>query len=98
MWRKSFYTPTPSEQLLSQQMTGYWTNFAKTGNPNGSGLPSWPQYDLATEPVVLLDDQIGLTQRYHDSNSAHCSTHIPPFSFDPAFSSGRKNGLFDFLP
>ena len=78
-------------------MTGYWTNFAKTGNPNGPGLPSWPQYDLATEPVVLLDNQIGLTHRYHAEQCALLDT-VAPFSFDPAFGHGRKKGLFDFLP
>jgi para-nitrobenzyl esterase len=97
LWQKSFYTPTPSEQLLSQRMSGYWTNFAKTGNPNGSGLPSWPQYELATEPVVLLDNQIGLTYGYHAEQCTLLDT-VAPFSFDPAFSSGRKNGLFDSLP
>ena len=96
LWRKSFYTPTPSEQLLSQQMSGYWTNFAKTGDPNGSGLPSWPQYGLATEPVVLLDNQIGLVDRYHAEQCALLDT-VAPFSFEP-LGHGRKNGLFDFLP
>jgi para-nitrobenzyl esterase len=34
----------PERVALKQTMAGYWTNFAKTGNPNGSGLPAWPAF------------------------------------------------------
>ena len=31
----------PKDHALSEQMTDYLTNFAKTGDPNGSDLPTW---------------------------------------------------------
>ena len=32
------------DRALSEQIQKYWTNFARTGNPNGPGLPPWPAY------------------------------------------------------
>ena len=43
---------TDTERKLSQTMSAYWVNFAKTGNPNGLGLPKWPQAD-ATNDVLI---------------------------------------------
>ncbi|MGO9057631.1 MAG: carboxylesterase family protein [Candidatus Binataceae bacterium] len=37
-------TFTKGQQELSATMIGYWTSFAKTGNPNSTGAPTWPQY------------------------------------------------------
>jgi para-nitrobenzyl esterase len=34
----------PEDYELSELIGSYWTNFAKTGNPNAAGLPEWPQY------------------------------------------------------
>lgn len=42
-----------STQLaLSEKMLKYWTNFAKTGNPNASGLPTWPTYTTANDSFM----------------------------------------------
>ncbi|NCD70817.1 carboxylesterase/lipase family protein [Mucilaginibacter agri] len=47
-----------TDRQLSKTMSAYWVNFIKTGNPNGAGLPQWPQFNERTNQVIVLGDKI----------------------------------------
>jgi para-nitrobenzyl esterase len=49
---------TAADRKVSEEISSYWVNFARTGNPNGSDLPSWPAFTNADSKVVYLGDPI----------------------------------------
>ena len=47
----------PWEQVdndLAKIMSSYWANFAKTGDPNGEGLPKWEAYNPTDKKIMEL--------------------------------------------
>jgi para-nitrobenzyl esterase len=45
-------TPAPEDQAVAKMMNAYWVNFARTGNPNGKGLPLWPVYSPKKNEIL----------------------------------------------
>ena len=41
-----------TDATVSDQMEQYWTNFAKSGNPNGGSLPQWPKFDATSRAYM----------------------------------------------
>ena len=48
--------PSPADRAVSDEMSSYWVNFAKTGDPNGKGLPQWPAFTNTNAQVMNLND------------------------------------------
>ena len=48
---------TPADEATAKAANAYWANFAKTGDPNGSGLPHWPRYEPATDGIMDFTPQ-----------------------------------------
>lgn len=43
---------TVDDFKIAAQMNSYWVNFAKTGNPNGPGLPQWPKFTASGDGLM----------------------------------------------
>ena len=47
---------SPRDRAVAEMMSSYWVNFARTGNPNGNGLPGWPQFKDRNAPPHHLGE------------------------------------------
>jgi para-nitrobenzyl esterase len=47
---------TDGDRAISDTVSTYWTNFAKRGDPNGPGVPPWPEYTEKSHQVMYFHD------------------------------------------
>ena len=66
---------TPTDQKLSQIVQTYWTNFAKTGDPNGPGLPHWDSWSTDQESYISFGESGDAVPQKHFS-PMYC--HLSP--------------------
>jgi para-nitrobenzyl esterase len=71
----------PSARKLADMMQQYWTNFAKTGDPNGAGLPVWAKYNAATKQSVEFTDDAAVPKT--GSRAVACGPFVDRLNRDP---------------
>jgi para-nitrobenzyl esterase len=55
---QSSWNWTAGDRKLAGEISSYWVNFARSGDPNGPGLPLWPAFTNADSKVQYLRDPI----------------------------------------
>uniref|UniRef100_A0A4X1UCS9 Carboxylic ester hydrolase n=2 Tax=Sus scrofa TaxID=9823 RepID=A0A4X1UCS9_PIG len=71
-----FEGATEEEKWLSRKMMRYWANFARSGDPNGEGLPLWPAYGQ-TEEYLQLNLNLSVGQRLKELELEFWTDTIP---------------------
>lgn len=91
VFQKLELTPLPwtdADRRISDAMATYWTNFAKTGNPNGTGQPNWPAF-TSRDPQRMVFKGTAQAQRY--DNLAQLAAMDAYFAWRRT-AEGRKFG------
>jgi para-nitrobenzyl esterase len=55
-----------SAHALASKMSEAWLHFARSGDPNHSGLPEWAPYAAATNATMIFDDNCALKNNFDD--------------------------------
>ncbi len=71
-----------ADRALSSTMMNYWVNFAKTGDPNGKGVPKWPVFQRKNEMAMELGDSV----------KPIAIPHAASLDFFDGWFAGQRNG------
>jgi len=72
----SWLTFAKLDENLAAAIQGYWTNLAKTGDPNGAGLPLWRPYSGASEQYMEFGND-GRAHPRQGGRPTFCNLDIP---------------------
>jgi para-nitrobenzyl esterase len=73
----------PVVDRLTRQMSRAWISFARTGNPNGSGIPHWPVFTQGSPATMVFDSE-------PDVRIGHDERLVELLSRPPAGRIGRQ--------
>jgi para-nitrobenzyl esterase len=76
-WKKEDWQP--EDQRVAETMNAFWANFIKKGDPNGPGLPMWPNF-TKTHQVMHLDANSQALPEQHRDRYEFLDSFKPPAS------------------
>ena len=80
------HAPSEADLRWADTVRGYWLNFVRTGNPNGPGLPEWPEYDpqsdLTQDLGVIIQPRQHLNKKKLDYLEERASIRRAGFDRD----------------
>jgi len=89
-----------TRNVLSRSMGSYWANFARTGQPNGDGLPAWPTY--GSQASVMYFDSTndgGIRAQDGEDNFTKIITDLKADTrVDQAEKCEIAQGILDWVP
>jgi len=64
-------TITDRDWEVSQLISAYWVQFAKTGNPNREGLPEWPAFEYERPQTLEIGDEVHVHDNFLGERMAY---------------------------
>jgi para-nitrobenzyl esterase len=59
--------PAAADIETARLVHGWWTNFARTCDPNGPGLPHWPRCDATCSRTLVIDHPTRVVEQFRDA-------------------------------
>src|SRR5262249_25955529 len=60
----SVQPPSEADRKLGLAIESYWTQLARSGDPNGKGQSTWPRYSDATDRRINFDEEISVLTHF----------------------------------